>query len=100
MPAHQYSFMRTTVELPDALIRRAKLYALQKNTTLKSMITEALEKYLDGTLENASTSVALPESPTAIPKMTRPMVETGPDCPIASMDANAVINKEGKLWKI
>lgn len=91
--------MRTTVELPDALIRRAKLIALQRNTTLKAMITEALEKYLDGSLEAGQGAADLSDSSSAASKLTRPMVETGPDCPISNMDTNTAVNKEGKLWK-
>lgn len=98
MDAHQYSYMRTTVELPDALIRRAKLIALQRNTTLKAMITEALEKYLDGSLDAAGSPSTQPDSFNPPAKLTRPMVDVGPDSPIANMDTNASINKEGKTW--
>ena len=38
--------MRTTLDLPDALFRRAKLVALERRTTLKALITSGLEKEL------------------------------------------------------
>jgi hypothetical protein len=39
--------MRTTVELPDALLRRAKTIALQHGSTLKDIVIRALERELD-----------------------------------------------------
>lgn len=102
MDAHQYAFMRTTIELPDALLKRAKLAALENGTTLKQMVREALEMYLDGGMsgggnkEDASGGAAQVQPKQ---KMTRPMVETGPDSPIASMDSNSLVTKEGKIWK-
>lgn len=101
MCAHQYYSMRTTIELPDALLKRAKLAALQNNTTLKAMVTEALELYLDGNVQKESGGNEGQESaPAPQPaKMTRPMVETGPDSPISSLDSNSLVTKEGKIWK-
>ena len=39
--------MKTTLELPDALFRRAKSAAVQEGVTLKQLFTEALESRLD-----------------------------------------------------
>lgn len=39
--------MRTTLELPEQLFRRAKLIALQRRITLKRLITAAVERELD-----------------------------------------------------
>ena len=36
--------MKTTLELPDALLRKAKGVALRRQTTLKALITHALER--------------------------------------------------------
>lgn len=36
--------MKTTLELPDALLHKAKGIALQRRTTLKALITHALER--------------------------------------------------------
>ena len=38
--------MKTTIELPDSLFRRAKNAALQEGLTLKKLFTEALESRL------------------------------------------------------
>jgi predicted DNA-binding ribbon-helix-helix protein len=39
--------MKTTIELPEALFRRAKSMAAQEGVTLKQLLTEALESQLD-----------------------------------------------------
>ena len=36
--------MKTTLELPDALLRKAKGVALRRRTTLKALVTHALER--------------------------------------------------------
>ena len=36
--------MKTTIELPDALLRDAKALAARNKTTLKAMLTHALER--------------------------------------------------------
>jgi hypothetical protein len=38
--------MKTTLEIPDELFRRAKEVALQRGTSLKAVVTQALEKEL------------------------------------------------------
>jgi hypothetical protein len=38
--------MRTSIDLPDALFRRAKRVALERKTTLKALIASGLEKEL------------------------------------------------------
>ena len=38
--------MKTTVNLPDETLQRAKIFAAKNSTTLKEVITEALEKHL------------------------------------------------------
>ena len=40
-------WMKTTIELPEALFRRAKSMAAQEGVTLKQLLTEALESQLD-----------------------------------------------------
>lgn len=39
--------MKTTIELPDPLFRRAKSAAVEEGVTLKQLFTEALESRLD-----------------------------------------------------
>ena len=38
--------MKTTIDLPDVLYRRAKIRAAERGTTLRALLTESLEAYL------------------------------------------------------
>jgi hypothetical protein len=53
--------MRTTIELPDRLIREAKTFTAQKGITLKEFFTNAVEK-------------ALLETPPETRRMIRPPI--------------------------
>jgi Bacterial antitoxin of type II TA system, VapB len=46
--------MKTTIELSDALFQRAKRVALERGTTLRALIEEALERVVGGTLDRAT----------------------------------------------
>ncbi len=39
--------MRTTIELPDSLLKRAKIAAVERGTTLRELIGAALARELD-----------------------------------------------------
>ena len=39
--------MRTTIDMPDALLRRVKIAAAQRKTTFRAMVVDALERTLD-----------------------------------------------------
>jgi len=39
----KYGHMKTTIDLPDALLRRAKRLAAERGTTLKTLMIEGLE---------------------------------------------------------
>ncbi len=41
------SHMKTTIEIPDALLRRAKQLAARRNTTLRAIIEHALRDALE-----------------------------------------------------
>ena len=41
--------MKTTIEMPDRLFRRAKARAAEKGQSLKQLVTEALEEKLSST---------------------------------------------------
>jgi hypothetical protein len=41
--------MKTTIDIPDSLLRQAKKLAAERNTTLKSLIETALREVLAGT---------------------------------------------------
>jgi hypothetical protein len=40
--------MRTTLDLPDGLLKRAKIAAVERGTTLRDLIGSAVTKDLDG----------------------------------------------------
>ena len=50
--------MKTTIDLPDALYRRAKIRAAERGTTLRALLTESLEAHL---LERPAPGPELPQ---------------------------------------
>lgn len=60
--------MRTTIEFPDALFRRAKLAAVERRITLRELVTEALERALDG---GSSAACRMVEPPVAMTTASR-----------------------------
>lgn len=60
--------MRTTLDLPDALARRAKLAAVRRNTSLKDLIVTALERELDArSVKPKGPELTLPLIPSRAP---------------------------------
>ena len=58
--------MRTTIELPDELMTRAKVYAAGKGLSLKQLFTEAMEEKLSrtaGKTRRAPPAVGDPNAP-------------------------------------
>jgi hypothetical protein len=49
-----HSNLKTTIELSDALLLRAKRAALERGTTLRALIEEALERAVGGTGKRAT----------------------------------------------
>jgi len=62
--------MKTTLELPDALLRRAKIAAAQMDTTLKDLMKRALEREL----------AQLPADQLGTPPLTHVVDEDGLPC--------------------
>ena len=59
--AHEYVFMRTSIDLPDDLFREAKARAARRGVPLRELVTNALRRELAMEAERAgSESVALP----------------------------------------
>lgn len=61
--------MRTTIEIPDPLLRQAKIAAVEQGTTLKDLITRGLE-------------MVLRSSETSGHRLTGPPVKLSPDSPL------------------
>jgi hypothetical protein len=47
-------FVKTTVDLPRALLKQAKHHAVQKDTTLKALLIAGLKRQLGGTRDNGA----------------------------------------------
>ena len=47
-------YMRTSLEIPDPLFKAAKRLALERNTTLKNLVTEGLQQVLEDQEESAA----------------------------------------------
>ena len=45
-------FVRTTVDLPDALFRKTKAVAALRGSSLKNLIVQAVEKEVNGSVAN------------------------------------------------
>lgn len=58
--------MKTTVELPDALFRRAKILAARRGTTLRELIVDGLQRVTDGTLPAAPEGLTLSVEESAV----------------------------------
>ncbi len=72
-----HSCMRTTLDLPDDLLRSAKIAAVQRGTTLRDLVTSALRREL----------VAAPR-PLASKGM--PRIKLAPNAPILRMTTAAI----------
>ena len=58
--------MKTTIELPDALLRAAKAMAVRRGTTLKAIVTHALEREVH---DGASTSALFEVDDDGLPHL-------------------------------
>ena len=77
--------MRTTLDLPDAVARRAKIAAVRRNVSFKYLVTQALEHELDArNLRAAGDALRLPLIPSRKPGARR----LSPD------DVNAILVRE------
>lgn len=64
--------MRTTLDLPDAVARRAKLAAVHRDMSLKDLVVTALEHELDaGSSKPRGGELRLPLIPSAKPGSRR-----------------------------
>jgi hypothetical protein len=47
----EYAFMRTTLEIPDGVFKRAKLKAVEEGVSLKTVIVRAIEREVGGSAD-------------------------------------------------
>ena len=58
-------FMRTTVDLPDDLMKRAKIAAVRRGSTLRDLIAEALRRLLGD--QASAARKRMTEAPVKLP---------------------------------
>jgi hypothetical protein len=77
--------MRTTLELPDDILRRAKIEAVQRGT-LRQLVIDALQREMAGT-----------ERPRK--RLSKPPIKLAADAPLRRMSPEAVkrVDAEGLL---
>lgn len=51
--------MKTTIDIPDDILRRTKVAAAQRRTTLKNLVLQGLEKILSDDTTQPDTTAAL-----------------------------------------
>src|SRR5689334_9198189 len=69
--------MRTTLDLPDEILRRAKIEAVERGSTLRQLVIDALQH-----------EMATTERPRR--RLTRPLVRLAPDAPLRSLSLEAI----------
>jgi hypothetical protein len=81
--------MRTTLDLPDDLLRRAKIAAAGRGCSLRALFTEALERELRHPVETAPTRRKLP------------VLEVRDDCPVLQLQPDELesidVNDEAEM---
>ena len=69
--------MRTTLDLPDEILRRAKVAAVERGSTLRQLVIDALLREVVG-----------PQNPRK--RLTQPPVKLAPDAPLRKLSPQAV----------
>lgn len=69
--------MRTTLDLPDDILRRAKTEAVERGSTLRQLVIDALQREMSGT-----------ERPRK--RLARPPVTLAADAPLRKLTPDAV----------
>lgn len=69
--------MRTTLDLPDDILRRAKIEAIERGATLRQLVIDALQREMAGA-----------ERPRK--RLTKPPVKLAADAPLRRMSPEAI----------
>lgn len=56
---HIYSHMKTTIELPDAILERTKVAAARRRTSMKNLVIQGLEMVLQDEVASVPSVEAL-----------------------------------------
>ena len=69
--------MRTTLDLPDEVLRRAKIEAVERGSTLRQVVIDALQR-----------EMAMAERPRK--RLARPPIKLAVDAPLRKLSPEAV----------
>ena len=69
--------MRATLDLPDDILRRAKIEAVERGSTLRQLVIDALQREMTGAQQPKK-------------RLTRPPVKLAPDAPLRHLSPEAV----------
>ena len=69
--------MRTTLDLPDEVLRRAKIEAVERGSTLRQLVIDALQREMAGT-----------ERPRK--RLTKPPIKLAADAPLRRLSPEAI----------
>lgn len=69
--------MRTTLDLPDDIVRRAKIEAVERGSTLRQLVIDALQREMAGA-----------ERPRK--RLSRPPIKLAADAPLRRLTPDAV----------
>jgi len=78
--------MKTTIDLPDNLIRAVKIRAAQQGRTVRELVAE----YINAGLNQHATAS------TASHDLGLPIIPAQSDAPLATMTREAIINSEAE----
>jgi hypothetical protein len=70
----EVTFMRTTLDLPDDILRRAKIAAVERGSSLRQLVVDALSQELDG------------QAGGPRQRMTQAPVKLAADAPLRTLD--------------
>ena len=56
----KWEFMKTTIEIPDALFRKAKATAANHGVPLKELFTDAVRQYLQRSADSTKSKLPVP----------------------------------------
>ena len=60
-----YSYVKTTIDVPDELLHRAKVVAAQRRTTLRELVVRGLDRAIQEVMNGVKAQKPLPSPPAA-----------------------------------
>jgi len=70
--------MRTTLDLPDDILRRAKIAAVKRGSSLRQLVADALSREIEEA------------APSTRRRMSRPPIKLAADAPLRKLSPDAV----------